>query len=97
VLVRLTIRITALRLAFVAAVGIFAVSWYLISTEPTGATEILCPATSNSRGLPIYCGFQNTYRSIADVAFTSTWLALLVAAGCLALNWIRTHVRVVTE
>jgi hypothetical protein len=97
----LTIHITALRLALVASVVVFAISWYLLSTEPSGGTEILCPGTSHQTSsgttisFPEFCGWQTTYRSTLDVALYSTWRALLVAAGFLALNWLRKHIRVV--
>jgi hypothetical protein len=89
-----TIRVTAVRLALVAAVVVFAMSWYLLSTEPNGAAVIDCP-TLGPNGIPVVCGVQATYRSIIDVAFFSMSRALLVAVGLLALNWARRHVRVV--
>lgn len=97
----LTIHITALRLALVAALLVFAISWYLLSTEPSVGTEILCPGASyqttsgTTVTVPEFCGWQTTYRSMLDVAFYATWRALLVGAGFLALNWVRKHVRVV--
>lgn len=91
-----TIHITAFRVALGVALVVFAASWYLLSTEPTGASVILCPGTTrDTQGLQVVCGVDNTYRAALEVGFYSVWRALLVAAVLLGLNWARKRVRFV--